>query len=217
MSMDQFSILSDDEDMYMKNYIRVAVFIFTYLISSMSGKLDGDEIIILPYDYTMDIAVKDERVTSFSEMIFDDEELVVYDGADKKLLVISDDNNIGRDESDIIGLSTEEIELIALVTMAEAEGEPEEGKRLVIDTILNRVDFGEFPSTVTEVIYQPEQFSSMWNGRIDECYVMEEICQLVEEELKYRLNNEVMFFTAGGYGKFGVPMFQVGNHYFSSY
>jgi cell wall hydrolase len=215
--MDQFSILSDDEDMYMKNYIRVAVFIFTYLISSMSGKLDGDEIIILPYDYTMDIAVKDERVTSFSEMIFDDEELVVYDGADKKLLVISDDNNIGRDESDIIGLSTEEIELIALVTMAEAEGEPEEGKRLVIDTILNRVDFGEFPSTVTEVIYQPEQFSSMWNGRIDECYVMEEICQLVEEELKYRLNNEVMFFTAGGYGKFGVPMFQVGNHYFSSY
>lgn len=201
----------------MKNYIRVAVFIFTYLISSMSGKLDGDEIIILPYDYTMDIAVKDERVTSFSEMIFDDEELVVYDGADKKLLVISDDNNIDCDESDIIGLSTEEIELIALVTMAEAEGEPEEGKRLVIDTILNRVDFGEFPSTVTEVIYQPEQFSSMWNGRIDECYVMEEICQLVEEELKCRLNNEVMFFTAGRYGKFGVPMFQVGNHYFSSY
>lgn len=202
--------------MCMKNYIRVAVFIFTYLISSMSSKLDGDEMIILPYDYIVDIAVKDEHVTSFSEMIFDDEELVVYDGADKKLLVISDDNNTGCDESDI-SLSTEEIELIALVTMAEAEGEPEEGKRLVIDTILNRVDFDEFPSTVTEVIYQPEQFSSMWNGRIDECYVMEEICQLVEEELKYRLNNEVMFFTAGGYGKFGTPMFQVGNHFFSSY
>ena len=201
----------------MKNYIRVVVFIFTYLISSMSSKLDGDEMVILPYDYIVDIAVKDEHVTSFSEMIFDEEELVVYDGADKKLLVISEDNNTGCDESDIIGLSIEDIELIALVTMAEAEGEPEEGKRLVIDTILNRVDFGEFPSTVTEVIYQPEQFSSMWNGRIDECYVMEEICQLVEEELKYRLNNEVMFFTAGGYGKFGVPMFQVGNHYFSSY
>ena len=201
----------------MKNYIRVVVFIFTYLISSMSGKLDGDEIIILPYDYTMDIAVKDERVTSFSEMIFDDEETVVYDGTDENISVILNDDIIGCDESSDIGLSTEEIELIALVTMAEAEGEPEEGKRLVIDTILNRVDFGEFPSTVTEVIYQPEQFSSMWNGRIDECYVMEEICQLVEEEIKYRLNNEVMFFTAGGYGKFGVPMFQVGNHYFSSY
>ena len=35
--------------------------------------------------------------------------------------------------------SEEDIELIALVTMAEAEGEPEEGKRLVIDTILNSI------------------------------------------------------------------------------
>jgi N-acetylmuramoyl-L-alanine amidase len=200
----------------MRKYIRAAAFIITYLISSMLGKLDGNEIIIQPYDYIVDIAVKDEHAASFSEMIFDGEESVVYDGTNEKISVISDDNNIGCDESDI-SLSTEEIELIALVTMAEAEGEPEEGKRLVIDTILNRVDFGEFPSTVTEVIYQPEQFSSMWNGRIDECYVMEEICQLVEEELKYRLNNEVMFFTAGGYGKFGTPMFQVGNHYFSSY
>lgn len=202
--------------MSMRKYIRAADFIITYLISSMLGKLDGNEIIIQPYDYIVDIAVKDEHAASFSEMIFDGEESVVYDGTNEKISVISDDNNIGCDESDI-SLSTEEIELIALVTMAEAEGEPEEGKRLVIDTILNRVDFGEFPSTVTEVIYQPEQFSSMWNGRIDECYVMEEICQLVEEELKYRLNNEVMFFTAGGYGKFGTPMFQVGNHYFSSY
>nr|DAP52908.1 MAG TPA: lytic transglycosylase [Caudoviricetes sp.] len=202
--------------MSMRKYIRAAAFIITYLISSMLGKLDGNEIIIQPYDYIVDIAVKDEHAASFSEMIFDGEESVVYDGTNEKISVISDDNNIGCDESDI-SLSTEEIELIALVTMAEAEGEPEEGKRLVIDTILNRVDFGEFPSTVTEVIYQPEQFSSMWNGRIDECYVMEEICQLVEEELKYRLNNEVMFFTAGGYGKFGTPMFQVGNHYFSSY
>ena len=36
-------------------------------------------------------------------------------------------------------LPLEDIELIAIVTMAEAEGECEEGKRLVIDTILNRV------------------------------------------------------------------------------
>ena len=41
-------------------------------------------------------------------------------------------------------MSREDVELIALVTMAEAEGECEEGKRLVIDTILNRVDSGTF-------------------------------------------------------------------------
>lgn len=114
-------------------------------------------------------------------------------------------------------LLIEDIELIALVTMAEAEGECEEGKRLVIDTILNRVDSEHFPNTVYEVIYQPNQFSSMWNGRVDRCEVREDICQLVKEESKSRVNDEVMFFTAGEYSKYGVPMFQVENHYFSSY
>lgn len=33
--------------------------------------------------------------------------------------------------------------------MAEAEGEPEEGQRLVIDTILNRVDDPCFPTMST--------------------------------------------------------------------
>lgn len=51
-------------------------------------------------------------------------------------------------------ISKEDIELIALVTMAEAEGECEEGKRLVIDTILNRVDSDYFPDTIRDVIYQ---------------------------------------------------------------
>lgn len=116
-----------------------------------------------------------------------------------------------------IDISEEEIELIALVTMAEAEGECEEGKRLVIDTILNRVDSEYFPDTVHEVIYQKDQFSSMWNGRVNKCYVREDICQLVREELISRANYDVVFFHADKYGRFGTPMFAVGNHYFSSY
>lgn len=114
-------------------------------------------------------------------------------------------------------LSQEEIDLIALVTMAEAEGECEEGKRLVIDTILNRADHERFPDTVTEVIYQANQFSSMWNGRIDRCYVMDDIVQLVKEELIDRTNSEVIFFMAGEYSTYGTPLFQVEHHYFSSY
>lgn len=45
-------------------------------------------------------------------------------------------------------LTQEEIDLIALVTMGEAEGETELGKHLVIDTILNRIDHPSFPDTV---------------------------------------------------------------------
>lgn len=113
-------------------------------------------------------------------------------------------------------LTQEEIELIALVTMAEAEGEPEEGQRLVIDTILNRVDsdLPYFPDTVHDVVYQKNAFSSMWDGRADRCYVMEELCQLVREELQNRTNHEVLYFTAGEYGKYGTPVFRVANHYF---
>lgn len=121
-------------------------------------------------------------------------------------------------EEPVITMSNEDIELIALVTMAEAEGECEEGKRLVIDTILNRVDseLSYFPDTVHDVIYQKNAFSSMWNGRVDKCYVDDDICQLVREELISRTNYDVMYFTAGKYGKYGTPMFSVGNHYFSS-
>lgn len=114
-------------------------------------------------------------------------------------------------------LSEEEIELIALVTMAEAEGECEEGKRLVIDTILNRVRSEHWPDTVSEVIWQSGQFSVMWNGRIDRCYVSDDICRLVREEMYIPLNSDVVYFAAGGYSAYGTPMFQVGNHYFSSY
>lgn len=116
-------------------------------------------------------------------------------------------------------LTEEEIELIALVTMAEAEGESEYGKRLVIDTILNRVDheWSYWPDSVEGVIYQKGQFSSMWNGRVDRCYVMEEIVQLVREELENRTNYDVVYFMMGGYSSYGTPEFKEGVHYFSSY
>ena len=113
-------------------------------------------------------------------------------------------------------LSDEEINLIALVTMAEAEGESELGKRLVIDTILNRIDSEHFPENVVDVIYQPNQFESMWNGRIDRCYVVDDICRLVKEECLQRNNSDVVFFCAYSFSDYGTPLFQVGNHYFSS-
>lgn len=114
-------------------------------------------------------------------------------------------------------LTDKEIDLIALVTMAEAEDEPVEGKRLVIDTILNRVESRRFPNTVEGVIYQKNQFECMWNGRVNKCYVRDDIRQLVIEELQYRVSDEVLFFQMYEYNDFSTPLFRVGNHYFSKY
>lgn len=115
-----------------------------------------------------------------------------------------------------IPLTEEEIELISIVTMAEAEGECELGKRLVIDTILNRVESDRFPNAVADVIYAKNQFSSMWNGRADRCYVKEDIYELVKQEAVSRTNEDVLFFTSIGYLSFSKPLFQVGHHYFST-
>lgn len=110
-----------------------------------------------------------------------------------------------------------EIILIARLTEAEAGGEPELGQRLVIDTVLNRMDHWAFPDTIEEVIYQPYHFSPVWSGGIN-CYTgREDLIQLVREEMIERADYDVIFFQAGGYSMYGVPMYQVGNHYFSSY
>lgn len=106
------------------------------------------------------------------------------------------------------------IDLLALVCMAEAEGESEYGQRLVIDTILNRVDSSDYPDTVSGVVYQKSQFSSMWNGRADRCNPSEKYRELVIEELESRTNSEVIYFTAGHYSSYGTPLFSEGNHYF---
>lgn len=121
-----------------------------------------------------------------------------------------------EEENDILA-TNEDIELLALVTLAEAEGESEKGKRLVIDTILNRVDHEKFPDTIHGVVYQKNQFTSMWNGRCKRVKVTEEVRQLIRDELESRTNYDVIFFTARCYSKYGTPMFQVGNHCFSSY
>lgn len=112
-------------------------------------------------------------------------------------------------------LPEEDIRLIALVTMAEAEGEPEKGQRLVIDTVLNRMDDTYWPDTASGVIYQKNQFTSMSNGRAERCKVTEKMCQLVREELHERQDYKVVYFRTGRYSSYGTPAFKCGNHYFS--
>lgn len=119
--------------------------------------------------------------------------------------------------ADVRIISDDELELLALVTMAEAEDESELGKRLVIDTVLNRVDSSHFPNTITDVIYQKHQFTSMWNGRYKKTYVDNYVRNLVLEELKDRTNSDVIFFRMGRYSDYGTPLFKEDGHYFSAY
>lgn len=109
----------------------------------------------------------------------------------------------------------DEIMLIARVAECEA-GYVEEGRRYVIDTILNRVDSPDFPDSISGVIYQNGQFSVVSSGDIWNVPISDDRLELVKAELTSRSNYEVGYFRAGYYGPYGTPLFECGGNYFSS-
>lgn len=130
---------------------------------------------------------------------------------------IGNENVIEIISKNIPKLSEDDIDLISRVVMAEAEDEPYEGKIYVVDTILNRVESKHFPNNVHDVIYQPGQFTSMWNGRYNRCNSNKDLNDMIQKENINRSNSDIVYFTADHYGKYGKPSFVVGNHYFANY
>ena len=68
------------------------------------------------------------------------------------------EKNCGETINDVRIISNDSLDLLARVAMAEAGGESELGQRLVIDTVLNRVDSELFPGSIHAVVYQPWAF-----------------------------------------------------------
>ncbi len=62
--------------------------------------------------------------------------------------------------------SNDQLDLLARVVAAEAEGEPFTGQVAVAAVILNRVRHPGFPNSLTGVIYQPHAFESVTNGLV---------------------------------------------------
>ena len=63
-------------------------------------------------------------------------------------------------------ISQSDVELIARLVEAEAQGEPYNGKVGVAAVVLNRVESSEFPNTVAGVIYERHAFESVTNNLI---------------------------------------------------
>ncbi|MBQ0057328.1 MAG: cell wall hydrolase [Bacteroidales bacterium] len=110
-----------------------------------------------------------------------------------------------------------ELELLALVVEAEAGNQDLTGKRLVVDVVLNRVDCPLFPNTITEVLEQENQFTTMWNGAVEKAaWNMQDsdYAAVMLEVTGQRLDTEIMYFTAGGYNESCTPAYIHGDHYF---
>jgi len=118
------------------------------------------------------------------------------------------------------------LELLATLVYVEAGNQDMDGKRLVADVVLNRVDSEDFPDDIESVIYQNNAFSTVKNGKLEqalsgdmltndaEIAAYEESIQAVQMELEERLDDDILYFTAGNYGNYGTRAYQHGGHYF---
>ena len=116
-----------------------------------------------------------------------------------------------------LGITQDELELMALCVEAEAGNQELDGKRMVADVILNRVDDPDFPDTIEGVITQPYHFSSYWDGGMERAgEPSEETIRAVEMELEERGWPGLLYFTAGNWPEYGTPWRKVGDHYFNT-
>jgi len=96
----------------------------------------------------------------------------VYSG--QTLYVPSSTSNSGQSVSApraVISYTSSELDLLARLIKAEAEGEPYTAKVAVGAVVVNRVQDSRFPKTISNVIYQKDagyyQFSPVVNGMIN--------------------------------------------------
>lgn len=196
------------------NQIQLSIEESDYRISKIEKSLNETS-----QDFTELVEDLGKDIEAYKEEL-DNKERIILDFETRIENMVS--NDISKETTKEIVKSTydfteEEITLIAKLTIAESGNQSDYGKRLVIDTVLNRMDSPYFPDTVEGVIFQKYQFSPVWNGGIDKYVPDEHIIDLVKEEINDRTNSEVVFFTAGKYGPYGIPLFQVEDHYFSKY
>lgn len=134
--------------------------------------------------------------------------------------VIRDVNYIQESEEEIFEdwdypLTKEDLDVFARLIDAETGLESVTCQRLVIDTILNRVESNNFPNSIREIMYQDGQFASISSGSINNYNARESVKNLIIEEMNEKTNSDVIFFNSGSYSKYGKPLVHIGRLYFS--
>ena len=110
-----------------------------------------------------------------------------------------------------------ELEELAQLVEAEAGNQEFDGKCLVVDTILNRVESPLFPDTIHDVIHQEGQFSVMTNGAFEKAAwnMKDSDFAAVAVEVELHTNKDVLYFNnSRAVSGEGTP-FKVGGHWFN--
>ena len=114
-------------------------------------------------------------------------------------------------------LSQYEMDLFAALVWAEAGDQPiPDGLCYVADVVLNRVDSPAWPNSIEGVIYQPGQFSVVYNGALDRAYGnAPQVCyDAIVSQLQNRWAPGIIYFSMG-YNANGTLAFTHGTHFYS--
>lgn len=108
------------------------------------------------------------------------------------------------EQSLLYDLEDDDLEVLLRIVEAEAGGEDEDGKLLVANVVLNRMNSEKFPETVTEVVFQQEngvtQFSPVSNGSYYKVQVSEETVSAVGRALMGEdISEGALYFAARKY------------------
>lgn len=106
-----------------------------------------------------------------------------------------------------------EEELLAALIFCEAGNQPYEGQVAVGAVVMNRVNSGQFPDTITDVIYQSGQFTPAMTGWLDSVLASDGYTDSAMQAASDALAGsnpigDCLYFSTGGNG------YQLGDHFF---
>lgn len=109
-----------------------------------------------------------------------------------------------------------ELEILARCVEAEAGNQSIDVKRAVVSVILNRVDDDDWPDTISEVIADPYEFATYWNGRMDEVTPSTSTYEAIALEMETRSYPGLYYFDMDQYLQYGTPYARMGDLCFST-
>lgn len=109
-----------------------------------------------------------------------------------------------------------EIEILARCVEAEAGNQSIDVKRAVISVILNRTEDADWPDTISEVIADPYEFATYWNGRMNEVEPSISTYEAISLEMETRSYPGLYYFDMDDYLPYGTPYVKMGDLYFST-
>ncbi len=148
------------------------------------------------------LANQQNSVLEISKSTSSEQRVITYHVLERRQepLAVSSDAVVMSNDSCML-LSQEDYDNLLRIVEAEASGEDEEGKLLVANVVLNRVESDSFPDTITEVIFQRSkgvtQFSPVANGRFWTVEISEETIAAVDRALEGEdLSQGALYFAA---------------------